>query len=377
MRASGSYIHGTTQAVCLMRRSFGCEIKFGKREAYVPEKSACPSPKPKKRWARLINGLCFWLSTLFLVNVTHAQQPTPTPPQTIRLNIERVNVGVIVTDSHGKFIEGLRREDFRVTDNGIEQPITEFSSIDDPAQLLLLVEAGPAVYLLQDVHFLAADGLLRGLSQGDRVAIAQYTQAPIPVMDFNADKTAAQAALNEIRFNLGFGQLNLAASLNTVLEWLARVPGKKSIVLLSTGVDTSPPPAIRSLQTRLEAGDVRLLCVSLSAPLRNGKAERKRSVEQVQQSFESADAHLRALAAATGGRTFFPGDAKAFEDTYRQVAELVRHEYSLAFAPPKADGAVHSIAISVKSPNLSNQTKPRDYRVDHRRAYVAPSPPQT
>jgi len=311
---------------------------------------------------------------LFLAFSLHTQEPSPGPPQTIRLTINRVNVGVIVTDSQGKFVEGLRREDFRIFDNGAEQPITEFAPVDDPAQVLLLVEAGPAVYFLKDVHLYTASALLEGLSPGDRVAVVRYTEAPLALLDFTADKRAAQNALSGVSYNLGFGQLDLSVSLNIILDWLVRVPGKKTIVLLSTGVDTSSNDAIDLLQSRLQTGDVRVLCVSLSAPLRNGKAGGRTQIQQTQQGFADADARLQAIAGATGGRVFFPENAKAFQETYRQIAQLVRHEYSLAFQPAVADGAVHQIKVTVNLLDEPNKGKPLAYRIDHRRAYRAPSP---
>lgn len=320
----------------------------------------------------------FLLSCLFLVFLipppaVRAQEPPPAPAPTIRLTVERVNVGVIVTDARGKFVEGLHRKDFHIFDNGAEQPITEFAPVDDPAQVLLLIEAGPAVYFLQDTHLNTASALLDGLSPGDRVALARYAEAPLTVLDFTADKGTAQDALSGVRFNLGFGQLNLSTSLNGVLDWLARVPGKKTIVLLSTGMDTSSPVTIDSLQSRLQTGDVRILCVSLSAPLRNGKEGNRKQVQQTQQAFAAADARLLAIAEATGGRVFFPENAKAFQETYRQISQLVRHEYSLAFPPPVSDGAVHQLKVTVDLPEGSNKGKLPGYRVDHRKAYRAPS----
>jgi Ca-activated chloride channel homolog len=291
------------------------------------------------------------------------------------VNVARVNIGVIVTDAHGKFVEGLRREDFQAFDNGAQQPITDFASVEEPAQVLLLVEAGPAVYFLEDTHLFAAEALLNGLSPGDRVAIARYAEAPLAVLDFTADKNSAQAALAQIHFNLGFGQLNLSSSLLTALDWLARVPGKKSVVLLSTGVDISPASAIEALQLRLQIGDVRFLCISMSGPLRNGKEGNRKQNSQNRETFEGADAWLRSVADATGGRAYFPENAKAFQQAYRQVAELVRHEYSLAFSPPLADGAVHSIDVKVDSASCSGKNKSPDCRVDHRKAYIAPKPP--
>jgi Ca-activated chloride channel family protein len=319
----------------------------------------------------LLNSL-FALALLFCAGPSNPQEPAVPPQQTFRITVERVNVGVIVTDNRGKLVEGLSRENFHVTDNGVEQPITDFASIDEPAQVLMLVEAGPAVYLLQDAHLFVADTLLSGLSPADRVALVRYNDAPLTLLDFTADKRLAQSALDQIQFNLGYGQLNLSSSLSTVLNWLASIPGKKTILLISTGVDTSPEPVMQALLSRLQVDDVRILCISMSGPLRNGKEGTKRQVQQTQAVFEQADRWLKSLAEVTGGREYFPASAKEFQDAYRQIAQLVRHEYSLAFVPPAADGAVHIIDVRVEESKAAGKDKSSDYLVDHRKAYVAP-----
>jgi Ca-activated chloride channel homolog len=306
----------------------------------------------------------------------NSQQVNVAGSQTIRVNVELVNVGVIVTDSRGNFVQGLRREDFHLFDNGIEQVITQFASVDEPGQILMLIEAGPSVYFLQDAHIFAADAMLNGLSQSDSIAIARYDISPTPILAFTTNKSVAQAALSGIRFNLGFGELNLSSSLLTVLDWLAKTPGKKTILLLSTGVDTSSARAVQSLQLRLETGDVRILCVSVSGPLRNGKKGSARQVQQNEQVFAQADAMLRAIAEATGGRAYFPENEKTIQEIYRQVAQLVRNEYSLAFAPPVADGNIHSVDVKVDVPQQPADARAPDYRVDHRKSYQAPSPNQ-
>ena len=299
-----------------------------------------------------------------------AQEAPVAAGQAIRVNVARVNVGVVVTDEKGKFVEGLQREAFRVFDNGAEQRITEFAPIEEPGQVLLLVEAGPAAYFLQGANLFAADAMLKGLSAGDRVAVARYVDTPLGIQDFTTDKAAVQAALSSIQFNLGFAELNLSSSLNTVLDWLERIPGKKTIVLISSGVDTSPELAVTALQTRLQAGDVRILCVSTSGPLRNGKQGGKAKIQRTQDEFAAADRRLQTLAELTGGRAYFPMNGKAFQETYREVAEIVRHEYSLAFALPAADGALHRIEVKVDRPGAAG--KAAAYRVDHRRGYQAP-----
>jgi Ca-activated chloride channel family protein len=316
--------------------------------------------------------------------VAQSQEPPPPQSQTIRVSVDRVNVGVIVTDSQGRFVGGLSREDFHVFDNGVEQPLTDFAAIQEPAQLLLLVEAGPAVYLLQGGHLRSVFAMLNGLSEGDRVAIARYDQAPQPILNFTADKRTASAALDQLSFNLGFGQLNLASSIAVVLDWLAQVPGKKSLILLSTGVDTSPPGVSEALLARLQVSDVRILAVSLTGDLSSPQSPRKKSSkkdktlpdksESTTAEFAQARQNLKVLSGTTGGRAYFPANTKEFGEVYADIAQLVRHEYSLAISPPAHDGKVHALEIRVDSaPSAAPNSPAPAYHVDHRRAYLAPS----
>src|SRR5260370_10990099 len=130
----------------------------------------------------------------------------------IRVSVDRVNVGVIVTDARGHFVEGLRREDFHIFDNGIEQPLTGFAAIDEPAQVLLLIEAGPAVLFLGKNHFRASETLINNLSPNDRVAIASYSKDPELLPDFTQDKSTARLVAQSLHFIAGFDQLNLSST---------------------------------------------------------------------------------------------------------------------------------------------------------------------
>lgn len=304
------------------------------------------------------------------------QQQPPPPAGAIRVSVDRVNIGVIVTDAQGRFVESLHREDFVVLDNGAPQPLTDFAAVEEPAQVLLLIEAGPAVYLLEGGHLRAAYSLLNGLSAGDRVAVVKYAETPAAVADFTPDKSAAAQALDGLSFNLGFGSLNLSTSVLTVLDWLRSVKGKKTIVLLSTGVDTSPPNEWGALLQQLKTSDVRILAVSLSGELRSPQNIRKKKTSPDHpapgsQQFDEADQLLKGIAQAAGGRAYFPRSAKEFSAVYAEIAQLVRHEYSLAFAPAPRDGKIHSIDVHI-SPAVAANASASNYRVDHRQAYLAP-----
>src|SRR5216683_2094708 len=300
-----------------------------------------------------------------------AQENQQKPNQTIRVKVDRVNVGVIVTDHSGHFVEGLRREDFHLYDNGMEQPLTGFAAIEEPAQVLLLIEAGPAVHLLGSNHVRASDTLLRRLPPKDRVAIASYSRAPELLLDFTPDKPTAEFALQNLNFTVGFAELNLSSSLASAIDWLAPFPGKKTIVVLSTGVDTSPPEKWQEIEQKLKTSDVRVLAVSLAGDFRKFPKWRKLSPQEredrtsVKQGFAQADKSLHELSQASGGRVYLPRNEKEFDRAYSEIAQIVRHEYSIAFSPPSSDGQVHTIQVKVK----------RIWsRVDHRQAYLAPAP---
>lgn len=319
----------------------------------------------------------FYLLGLFLILNNPAslvaQEPAQTPlsPPAIRVSVDRVNVGVTVTGLHGDFVKGLRREDFRVFDNGVEQPVTGFLSIEEPTQVVLLLEAGPAALFLKKSEFQAADTFLAGISPVDRVAIVSYSRSPDLVVDFTGDKSEARAALRGMNFMAGFAELNLASSVAATLDWLAVLPGKKTIVLLSSGVDTSPAANWQIIQQKIKTSDVRILVVSVAGDLRKPTKGRKLSPDEredrkyVKEVFTEADESLRQLSEATGGRVYFPRNTKELVRTYGEITQLVRHEYSLEFAPPSLDGRVHSLNVKAKH---------SWYRVEYRQAYLALPP---
>ncbi len=103
---------------------------------------------------RLLSAMLLCAVVLCACSFAEAQENQQQANQTIHVSVDRVNVGVIVTDYNGHFLEGLRREDFLLYDNGVEQPLTGFAAIEEPAQVLLLIEAGPAVHLLGSNHVL-------------------------------------------------------------------------------------------------------------------------------------------------------------------------------------------------------------------------------
>jgi Ca-activated chloride channel homolog len=287
----------------------------------------------------------------------------------IRVEVSRVNVGVIATDKSGNFVEGLKQSDFHVFDNGVEQPISGFLANDDPAQVILMLECGPSVILSGAANIQKADALIASLAPQDRVAIVCYSSGAEVQFELSDNKAEARLALRGINFFVGSGDLNLSRSLLAIFDWLQKVPGKKTIVLIGSGVDSAPPDDAAAFQNRILASEVRVLSVSTSNVLTQTPKHHKRSKQQrealarLAPMLQTGENSLRLFATSTGGRLYLPKSSKDFDRAYAEIAQIVRHEYNLAFVPQSSDGKLHS--LSVKANHAA--------RLDHRQAYLAPS----
>jgi Ca-activated chloride channel family protein len=338
----------------------------------------------------------FLIATVFLscfaLCETRARESTQQAQPAIRSTAELVKVDVSVADKHGNFASGLEQSNFRILDNGVERPIAFFAPVEAPAQVLVVVETSPAVYLIHNQHLFAAYELLAGLGADDQVALITYDQSPHAILAFTPDKSSLNAALGQIQYTLGSTQLNFYDSVSTALDWIAPLSGKKALVLLTTGLDSSPPARWDALAQKLRSEDAVIFPVALGGSLRRppekkGKAAKKARNAPAQTdssasdpenplSFAKADAALNALATATGGRAYFPESANDFVTIYREIASALRHQYVIGIVP-EHDGQFHTLTVQILDKNAlasSNGTKQTEYRVFARQGYLAPAP---
>ncbi len=205
-----------------------------------------------------------------------ARERVPLAPAPLQSRTELVKLDVSVMDQHGQFVASLQPANLRVLDNGISQPIVIFDPVDTPADILVLVETGPAVYLLENEHLVAAYALLDGLAPDDQIALATYDQAPQAVLPLTPDKGALLAALNQLQYTIGAGDLNLYDSVSTALDWLAPATNKKALVVLTTGIDSSPPARWDALVEKARNRDVVIFPVALGGSLQAGPKKKSK-----------------------------------------------------------------------------------------------------
>jgi VWFA-related protein len=175
------------------------------------------------------------------------------------------------------------------------------------------------------------------------------------------------------------GQLNFYDSVSTALDWIAPVSGKKALVLLTTGLDSSSPARWDALVQKLRARDVVIFPVALGGWLRRPPDKKKKATgppQEDSQVFATADQALNSLAAITGGRAFFPESAKDFAPMYQQIAAALRHQYLLGITP-EHDGQFHTLSVQALDGNGQpwvTEGKKATHRIFSREGYLAPGP---
>lgn len=353
--------------------------------------------KPPGLKTSLHLSACVLCACFFLAGSSFAQQqPSPPSPshesQAIRVSTELVKIDAIALDKHKNFAAGLAQKDFRVLVDGVEQPVVFFTPVDAPAQVLVMVETSPAVYLIHKQHLIAAYALLQGLAPEEQVALVTYSQSAQALMGFTTDKTALAAALSQIQYTLGSSQLNFYDSLSAVLDWLASTGGKKAVVLLTTGLDSSSPAQWDALVQRLHQTDATIFPVALGGSLRNYDAKKSKSSKKTGKSaapvsspedqpanplsFEKANQALLSIANVTGGRAYFPASENDFVPMYREIAAYLRHQYVLGIEPAH-DGQFHALSVEIldgEGQPLTAPAKKPEYQVLARQGYQAPKP---
>jgi VWFA-related protein len=339
---------------------------------------------PRRICRLLITAICaIWLSA----SLNAAQNPTAL--EALQSSTSLVRVDVSVLDKHGNFVPGLQQGDFRLLDNGIEAPIVFFAPVEAPAQVLLMIETSPAVYLIQSEHFAAAYALLQGLAPDDEVAMVSYDETPKLRLPFTSDKAAFLGALDGLQYIVGMGELNFYDSLSRIIDWLPPRSGKQAVVALTTGLDSSSPDDWDALVRKLRGSDVVIFPVALGTSLRGGPGKKSKrpaakseaedgsgTSNSMDASFAKADEALRSLAKVTGGQAYFPESAKDFAPAYRQIAAALRHQYVLGMAPTH-DGKIHSLTVEIAGHETEPAQTPAnkmDYRIFAREGYLAPGP---
>ncbi len=196
------------------------------------------------------------------------QQPTvPTSSQGITVSVHNVAVDAIVTDDNGAYLKDLKKENFRILEDGKPQEIVSFGKGDAPMTIVMLLEFSE---LFQSFTSYTArywgPVFLRTLRPNDWVALEDFSMKTRVDVDFTHNPNEILDGLRRLVFP-DFKESNLRDAVLETLDRLKDVKGKKAILLMATGYDTFSKHSLDQTLKELKQTDVTIFSVGLGQQL--------------------------------------------------------------------------------------------------------------
>jgi VWFA-related protein len=306
----------------------------------IPKKGEEPPPPPPPSRPNKVEGM---------------------PDYSIHVDVPLVSLPVLVTTKDGQFIPNLKKENFRIFEDGTPQTIHDFKVEEAPVTAVLLVEFASTTYPLLIDALRGSYAFASTLKKEDWVAVISYDMKPEILVDFTQDKNAVMGAINMLRMP-GFAETNVFDALYDTLDRLDRVEGHKYVVLVSTGIDTFSKLNLDQITKKVRnTQNVTIFPISIGWLLREycethgctGFSHGMASYGMQQIDWYQADNEMQTFARLTGGRFYQPRFAGDFADTFKDISEDIRHQYTITYHPtnPKLDGTYRKLKVDIVADN--------------------------
>jgi len=320
-----------------------------------------------------------------------APEPTATPPEEvdagdiIRVDTTLVTIPVSVMDRDGRYVPNLKKDDFRIWEDDVEQDVAFFASVDKPFSVVLMLDTSPSTqFRLEEIQD-AAINFVNQLRPDDKVMVVAFSESVKILCEFTTDRSKLERAIYRANTNSG---TSLYDAVHKVIDqYLSRTTGRKAIVLFTDGVDTTSDEAsYETTVTDAQELDALIYPVQyntamdmggiIQAPtvtidvfgqilggifgggggpggggMRRGRRPRGTSPGD----YEIANRYLQELADGTGGREFRADTAQNMTYAFAQVAEELRRQYSIGYYPKRQAqaGQRRLLRVRAKQPNLA------------------------
>ncbi|HEX8491383.1 MAG TPA: VWA domain-containing protein [Pyrinomonadaceae bacterium] len=360
------------------------------------------------------------------------QQPTPASNEPeevgegdiVRVNTSLVTVPVSVMDRSGRYVPDLQQRDFRIFEDGIEQQVAYFASVEKPFTVALVIDTSSSTHFRMEQIQDAALAFVDQLRPEDQVIVVSFDDDVRVLSEATSDRYALR---NAIRRTRNGGSTRLYDAVDFVInQRLNRVSGRKAVVLFTDGVDTTSKRATYQSNVRdAEELDALIYPVQYDTyndvnaggggggggtnwPGRSPMPRRRSSSILIdilggvlggpvvigsgggggsggagtsRSDYERANNYLNDLADKTGARLYRADTQYNLTQSFALIAEELRRQYSLGYYPKNMAqaGQRRQIKVRVMRPNLA--VRARDSYISNPSngstvATQTPAPPQ-
>lgn len=313
----------------------------------------------------------------FLLSSRSAYNQTEAPPKTeksekegiiVRTEVNLVNLAVNARLIDGGFAKAIKKEEFHIYEDGVEQVITNFSQEAVPAHVALLIDISGSMRFEWGSIKNAARRFVSELRKEDQFAVIAFNHEARLVQDWTNSVEKVEKALSSI---FPKGQTALYDAVYVAFDDLLKnVQGKKAVIILTDGFDNiSKVTYTQALDLAVKSGAL-VYIVSQVESLRTAiefeERQQGRKSGMRPEDYYGADLSLKKLAFETGGKVLQPNSLGELGDVYSKVAEELKNQYSIGYVPSNniKDGSYRKIEIKVDRAEVVASTRP---------GYFAPS----
>ena len=298
------------------------------------------------------------------------------PGDVISVNTNEVMLPVTVRDARGRLVSDLGRNDFKVFEDGRDQPLSDLALRQVPVDVVLMVDASSSVAQNLDDFRRAVDGFATRLAPEDRISLIKFDDRVELVQDWTQSRFQLRRALSRIEPGM-FTRFNDALLL-AAKQQFASNKSRRAIIVLSDGIDSGRGATTfeMAVQTLLQAQAVVYVVsnteiqrgikkAELDSMSRGSESEirfnqmKVRDLEEGLRILDASEERLSQLTVATGGRLYKPTSFDTLDSTYAEVADELRHQYALYYTPlnKTRDGSFRRVRVEITTPSYTATTR--------------------
>ncbi len=281
-----------------------------------------------------------------------ADEKTQAP--TIRVDVKLVNVFVTVTDQNGAPIAGLKKDDFKVFEDGYPENIAVFDRESElPLSIVLLVDTSLSTRKDLRLELEAARKFVHSILRPvDAVALYQFSEDVDEVVPFTSDPARIDRGIDRIRVGAATA---LYDALYLGSEALLNLKGRKVMVVITDGGDTVSRMDYQAAVRAAQEAEAILYSV-IVVPI---EASAGRDI--------GGEHALIQLSNDTGGKYFYADTLPRLDAAFRQISDELRTQYLLAYYPSRRVGSsdFRRIEIKVKGASDSGDALRARYRTGY------------
>ena len=294
----------------------------------------------------------------------------PLPPQekskdyTIGVNVDLVLMYTSVFDKNNRFVGDLKRDNFKVFEDGIEQSIASFTQEDVPISMGILMDLSGSMRGKIDQVNKAALAFIRASNPQDQVFLIGFNEEVELLQDYTSDIDEVTDSLENIVVTGGtalYDAIHLG-----VQKAQSGVKAKKSIVVITDGEDRDSYYKLDELVSKVQESDVQVFCIGFL----NAAPEKGLFGRWSKTAPEKAHDALERISEETGGKAFFPSKVTDIHSIVSEIASELRSQYSIGYFSTNAarDGSFRRVKIELRGLDDSKR------QLRYRRGYYAPKP---